>query len=76
MMRAATKRAMVARVMVMAMRATGDEEREGGKATVTATRVAGEQTAMATKRSMATKTREVGKEEGHCKGSKSNCNCK
>jgi hypothetical protein len=40
-----------------------------------ATRAAGERTAMLTKRAIAMKTREAGKEEGNCKkGSKSNGN--
>ncbi len=41
----------------MTMRVAGDAEGKGGKAMATATRVAGEQTATATKRVMATKTR-------------------
>jgi hypothetical protein len=46
--------------------------------TVMVTRVEGEWTAMAmaTKRAMATKLREAGKEEGNSKGRKSNCNGK
>jgi hypothetical protein len=57
--------------MVTAMRVAGDEEGEGGKAMATATRVAGERTATATKRAMATKTWEAGEEEGNGKGGKS-----
>jgi hypothetical protein len=49
----------------------GKEEGKGGKAIALATGVMGEQTATATRRAMATKTREVGKEEGICKGGKS-----
>ncbi len=41
----------------MMMRVAGNAEGKGGKAMATATRVAGEQTAMATKRVMMTKTR-------------------
>jgi hypothetical protein len=44
---------------------------EGGKAMATATRVVGKWTAMATKRAMAMKTREAGKEEGNDNGIKS-----
>jgi hypothetical protein len=51
---------------------TGKEEGEGGRVMATATRVAGEQTTMATKRAMGTKTREASKEEGNGKGGKSN----
>ncbi len=40
------------------------------------TRVAGEWMAMARKRAMATKLREVGKKEGNGKGGKSDGNCK
>ncbi len=52
-------RARAARVMATGMRVAGKEEGEGGKAMARATRVAGERTAMATKRAMATKTKEV-----------------
>ncbi len=57
--------------MAMVMRVVGNEEGEGGKAMAMATRVAGERTAMLTKIAMATKTREVGNEEGIGRGSKS-----
>jgi hypothetical protein len=60
----------------MAMRVVGKEEGKGGKALALATRVAGEQTATATKRVMATKTREAGKEEGTGKGGKRDGNNK
>ncbi len=50
-------RAWAARVMVMRMRVAGNEEGKGGKAMTMATRVAGEQTVMATKRVMVTKIR-------------------
>jgi hypothetical protein len=50
--------------MVTAMRVVGDEEGEGSKAMAMETRVAGGVTATATKRGMAMKTREAGKEEG------------
>ncbi len=50
-------RARVARAMEMTMRVADDEESKGGKAMARATRVAGEWTATAMKRVMATKTR-------------------
>jgi hypothetical protein len=50
--------------MVTAMRVASDKVGEGGKAMATATSVAGERTAAATKRAMGMKTREVGVEEG------------
>jgi hypothetical protein len=73
-----TKRARerVARAITIEMRVVGKEENKGGKAMALATRVAGEWTATATKRTMAMKTREVGKEEGNGKGGKSNGNSK
>jgi hypothetical protein len=55
----------------MVMRVAGNEEGKGGKAMGMATRVAGEQMAMLTKSAMATKTREVGNEEGIGRGGKS-----
>ncbi len=58
--------------MTMTMRVGGKEEGKGGKAMALVTRVAGKRTAMAMKRVIATKTREVGKEEGNGKGGKSN----
>jgi hypothetical protein len=57
-------RARVAREMAMVMSVAGNKEGEGGKAMAMATRVAGERMAMLTKIVMATKTREVGDEEG------------
>jgi hypothetical protein len=57
--------------MVIVMRVAGNEEGEGGKAMAMATRVAGERTAMLTKSTMGTKTREVGNEKGIGRGSKS-----
>ncbi len=54
------------------MRFARKEEGEGSKAMAMATRVAGKLTATATKRVMATKTREAGKEEGNGTGGKSN----
>ncbi len=50
-------RERAARAMETTMRVAGDKESEGGKVMATATRVAGERTAMVTKRAMATKTR-------------------
>jgi hypothetical protein len=64
-------RARVARAMAMVMRVAGNEEGKGSKAMAMATRVASERTAMLTKIAMATKTREVGDEEGIGRGSKS-----
>ncbi len=58
------------------MRVAGKEEGKGGKAMAMATRVAGKRMATATKRVMAMKTREAGKEEGNGKGGKSNGNGK
>jgi hypothetical protein len=46
--------------MVMMMRVVGNGEGEGGKAMAMATRVAGERTAMGTKRAMAAMTRSGG----------------
>ncbi len=57
--------------MGMVMRVAGNKKGEGGKAMAMATRVAGERTAMLTKIAMATKTREVGNEEGIGRGGKS-----
>jgi hypothetical protein len=50
-------RARVARAIETMMRVAGDKEGKGSKAMVMATRVAGEQTAMATKKAMVTKPR-------------------
>ncbi len=50
-------RARVARAVETTMRVVGNKESKGGKAMAMATRVVGEQTAMATKRAMAMKTR-------------------
>jgi hypothetical protein len=58
--------------MAMVMRVAGNEEGKGGKGMAMATRVAGERTAMLMKSAMATKTREVGDEEGIGRGGKSN----
>jgi hypothetical protein len=58
------------------MRVASEEEGKGGKAMEMAIRVAGKQTATATKRLMVTKTREAGKEEGNGDGGKSNGNGK
>ena len=58
--------------MITAMRVAGEEEGKGGKAT----KVAGEPTATQTKRALAMKTREAGKEEGIGRGDKSNGNGK
>ncbi len=55
------ERVRAARVMAMAMRVADDEEGEGGKAMVMATRIAGEWTARATKRAMAMATRVASK---------------
>ncbi len=55
-----------------AMRVASNEEGEGGKAMAMVTRVVGERTAMASKRAIAMKTREAGKEESDGKGGKSN----
>jgi hypothetical protein len=57
-----------------AMRMAGKEEGKGGKVMVMATRVAGEQTVILMKSTMAIKMREVCKEEGIGSGSKSNDN--
>ncbi len=54
--------------MMMGMRVAGEEEGKGGKAT----RVARELTATQTKRAIAAKTREAGKEKGIGRGGKSN----
>jgi hypothetical protein len=62
--------------MATAMSVTGKEEGEGSKGISMVTRVVGKRMATATKRAMATKTRETGKEEGTDKGSKSNGNGK
>jgi hypothetical protein len=56
--------------MSTAMRVAGKEEGEGRKAMAIATKVAGKWTAMATKKAMATKTREAGEEKGNGKGAK------
>jgi hypothetical protein len=66
------ERVRAARENATAMRVAGVEEGKGGKAMTMATRVAGEQTAMATMRAMMTKMKEVGEEEGNGKGGKSN----
>jgi hypothetical protein len=58
--------------MAMAMRVAGDKEGEGGKVMAMATRVASEQMVTLMKSAMATKTREVGNQEGIGRGSKSN----
>ncbi len=58
----------------MVVRVAGSEEGEGGKAMAIATRVAGERTVMLTKSAMATKTREVGDDEGIGRGGKSSGN--
>jgi hypothetical protein len=60
--------------MMMVMRVAGKEEGQGGKAMAMATRVAGERMTMLTKSAVATKTREVGKEEGIVRGGKCNGN--
>jgi hypothetical protein len=65
-----------AREITMAMRVVGEEEGKGSKAMALATRVAGKRMVTATKRVMVTKMREVGKEEGNCKGGKSDGNGK
>jgi hypothetical protein len=65
-------RARAARAMTIAMRVVGEEDGEGGKAIALATRVVGEWMATATKRAMATKMREAGKDDGNCKGGKTN----
>jgi hypothetical protein len=65
-----------ARAITTAMRVVGEEEGKGGNTMVLMTRVAGERMATGTKRAMATKTREAGKEEGNGKGDKSNDNGK
>jgi hypothetical protein len=62
--------------MAMVMRVAGNKEGEGGKAMAMATRVAGERMVMLTKSAMATKTREVGNEEGIGRGGKSSGNGK
>ncbi len=59
-----------------AMRVAGNKEGEGSKAMAMATRMEGKWMASATKRVMAMKTREAGKEKGNGKGGKSNCNGK
>ncbi len=66
----------VAMTMRMAMRVMRKEEAEGGKAMAMemAMRVAGERMDILTKRVMTTKKREAGKEEGNCKGGKSDGN--
>ncbi len=66
----------VVRTMMTAMRMAGNKEGEGGNAMATATRVAGKQMATATKKGVAMKTREVGKDEDNGKGGKSNGNNK
>jgi hypothetical protein len=63
-------RAGAAREIKMVMRVAGKEDGEGGKAAM-AKKVAGKLTAMATKKTMATKTMEAGKKEGNEKGGKS-----
>ncbi len=54
----------------------GNKDGKGRKAMAMATRMVGEQMATATKREIAKKTREVGKEERNGKGGKSNVNSK
>jgi hypothetical protein len=66
----------VAREITTTMRVVGEEEGKGGKAMALATRVAGERMVTATKRVMVTKMREADKEEGNCKGGKSDGNGK
>jgi hypothetical protein len=58
--------------MVTAIRVASNTEGEGSKAMAMATRVVGKQMATATKRAMATKTREAGNKEGNGKSGKSN----
>jgi hypothetical protein len=65
----------MAKAMAMVIRVAGNNEGEGGKAMAMATRVSGKRTVTAKKRAMATKTREVGEEEGNGKGGKSDGNC-
>ncbi len=55
-------RARAAEAMATAMRVLGDKEGKDGKAMVMATRMAGEWTAIATKRAMAMATRVVRKQ--------------
>jgi hypothetical protein len=55
------ERARAARAMATGMRVAGNEEGEGDKAMVMATRIAGEWTATATKRAMVMATRVAGK---------------
>jgi hypothetical protein len=69
-------RARVAREITTTMRVAGEGEGKAGKTMAMATRVVGKHTAMLTKRAMAKKTREVGKEEGNGKGGKSNGDAK
>ncbi len=69
MIMAASKRVRVARVMVTTIRVVGGKEGKSIKAMARATRVGGEQTTIATKREMATKTRlrgAVGAMANHC----------
>jgi hypothetical protein len=66
------KGSRVARAIAKAMRGAGTKEGKGSKAMAMATRVVGDYTATATKKAMATKTREVNKEEGNGKGNKNN----
>jgi hypothetical protein len=55
------ERARAARAMATAMRVAGDKEGKGNKAMVMATRIAGEWTAIETKRAMVTTVRVVDK---------------
>jgi hypothetical protein len=54
------ERARAARTMAMAMRVAGDKEGEGTKATVMATRIAGEWSVTVMKKAMVTVTRVAG----------------
>ncbi len=56
------ERARAARAMVKVMRVAGDEESEGGKAMVMATRMPDKWTVMARKRAVAMATRVAGKQ--------------
>jgi hypothetical protein len=60
--------------MATLMRVAGNKESKEDKKMMTATRVTGKQTVMATMRVMAMAMREAGKEEGDGKGSKSSGN--
>jgi hypothetical protein len=58
------------------MRVPSEEEGKGSKAMAMATRAGDERMATLMKRAMATKMREVGKDEGNGKGGKSDGNGK